>query len=87
MSLRKKIGVEISLENPGEELLSETPGRVLIAIDPTDSEKLRELSESKNVEIRKIGSTGGNSLKVNTVVIPLDELEFAYTEVFKKLFG
>jgi phosphoribosylformylglycinamidine synthase II len=87
MSLRNKIGVEISLDNPGEELLSETPGRVLIAIDPTDSEKLRELSESKKVEICKIGSTGGSSLKVNSVEIPLDELSSAYTEVFKKLFG
>ena len=87
MSLQKNIGAEISLENVGEELLSETPGRVLIAVLPEHSQAVSELARSKKVLMRKIGKTGGTSLKFNALTISLDELSNAYKSTFRRLFG
>ena len=87
MSLQKNIGAEISLENIGEELLSETPGRVLIAVSSKHSQTVTELARSKKVLMRKIGKTGGTSLKFNALAISLDELSDAYKSTFRRLFG
>lgn len=87
MSLQKNIGAEISLENIGEELLSETPGRVLIAVLPEHSQAVSELARSKKVLMRKIGKTRGKSLKFNVLEISLDELSDAYKSTFRRLFG
>jgi phosphoribosylformylglycinamidine synthase len=87
MSLQKNIGAEISLENIGEELLSETPGRVLIAVSSKHSQTVTELARSKKVLMRKIGKTGGTSLKFNALAISLDELTDAYKSTFRRLFG
>ena len=87
MSLQKNIGAEISLENIGEELLSETPGRVLIAVSSKHSQTVTELARSKKVLMRKIGKTGGTSLKFNDLEISLDEISDAYKSTFRRLFG
>ena len=87
MSLQKNIGAKISLENIGEELLSETPGRVLIAVSSKHSQTVTELARSKKVLMRKIGKTGGTSLKFNALEISLDELSDAYKSTFRRLFG
>ena len=87
MSLQKNIGAEISLENIGEELLSETPGRVLIAVSSKHSQTVTELARSKKVLMRKIGKTGGTLLKFNDLEISLDEISDAYKSTFRRLFG
>ena len=87
MSLQKNIGAEILLENVGEELLSETPGRVLIAVSSKHSHAVSELARLKKVLMRKIGKTGGTSLKFNALAISLDELSDAYKSTFRRLFG
>ena len=87
MSLHNKIGAEITLDNLGEELLSETPGRVLIALSSEHVPAVTELAHSKNIRVRKLGKTGGNSLKFNDVAISLEELSEAYRSTFQRLFG
>ena len=87
MSLHNKIGAEITLDNLGEELLSETPGRVLIALSSEHVPAVTELAHSKNIQVRKLGKTGGNSLKFNDVAISLEELSEAYRSTFQRLFG
>ena len=87
MSLHNKIGAEITLDNLGEELLSETPGRVLIALSSEHVSAVTELAHSKNIQVRKLGKTGGNSLKFNDVAISLEELSEAYRSTFQRLFG
>ena len=87
MSLHNKIGAEITLDNLGEELLSETPGRVLIALSSEHAPAVTELAHSKNIRMRKLGKTGGNSLKFNDVAISLEELSEAYRSTFQRLFG
>jgi phosphoribosylformylglycinamidine synthase len=87
MVLRHKIGATIVVENAGIELLSETPGRVLVAIDSADTSRMKNLSEKYSIVISKIGTTGGDSLVINDAVITLAELSLAHTSTFPKLFG
>jgi phosphoribosylformylglycinamidine synthase len=87
MVLRYNVGAKISLNNPGIALLSETPGRVLVAINPAHASQLLELAGKYNIEIAKIGISGGSALVINECSIGLDDLRTSHTETFKRLFG
>ena len=87
MVLRHQVGATISLVNVGIALLSESPGRVIVAIEPSDYAKLETLASKNSIEILKLGSTGGEALVINDAVIPLSELSKAHTSTFPNLFG
>jgi phosphoribosylformylglycinamidine synthase len=87
MVLRHKVGVTISLDNPGVSLISETPGRVLVAIDPSQRAQLEALAVKNSIPITKLGTTGGDALVINEAVISLSELSHAHTSTFPRLFG
>ena len=87
MVLRHKVGATVSLENAGVTLLSETPGRVIVAIDPAHSSKLEGLAIKYSIAVTKLGTTGGDSLTINDAVISIEELSKAHTSTFPKLFG
>jgi phosphoribosylformylglycinamidine synthase len=77
----------VTLKNAAVDLLSETPGRVLVAIDPSKKDALLAQAKRANIACTYIGTTGTDSLKINNVVISLDELRTAHTETFPRLFG
>jgi len=85
--LKNKIGAEITIDDVGIALMSETPGQVLIAVDPKNAQALVALADTHKIECRKIGTSGGDNLTINGAVIPLSELSQAHTETFPKLFG
>jgi phosphoribosylformylglycinamidine synthase len=87
MVLRHGVGATVTLKNPAVDLLSETPGRVLVAIDPGKKDALLAQAKKANIACAHIGTTGTDSLKINNVVIPLTELRTAHTETFPRLFG
>ncbi len=87
MVLRHNVGATTQLENVGISLLSETPGRVVVAIDPAQSAALISEAAAQKILLTKIGVTGGNALVVNGASISLDELRTAHTQTFPKLFG
>jgi phosphoribosylformylglycinamidine synthase len=87
MVLRHNVGAKVTLAKAGIDLISETPGRVVVAVDPSKSSALTALANKHSIAITKIGSTGGDSLVINDAVISLDELRKAHTETFPKLFG
>ena len=87
MVLRHKVGATVSLENAGVSLISETPGRVIVAIDPAHTSKLEGSAIKNSIAITKLGTTGGAALTINDAVISLDELSTAHTSTFPKLFG
>ena len=87
MVLRHKVGATISLVDTGVALLSESPGRVIVAIEPSDTAKLEILATKNAIEISKLGSTGGDALIINDAVISLAELSNAHTFTFPNLFG
>ena len=88
MVLRNKVGATITLAGDvGLGLLSETPGRVVVAIDPGHTSKLSELVAKYDITLTRLGATGGATLKINETEIDLKELNLAYTATFPKLFG
>ena len=87
MVLRYNVGATIMLENPAIDLLSETPGRVIVAVEPSDVAKLTALSTQYEIVLSKLGTTGGDSLIINDAVISLSELSAAHTSTFPRLFG
>jgi phosphoribosylformylglycinamidine synthase len=87
MVLRHNVGAKVTLENVGVALISETPGRVVVAVDPSKASALSALANKHSIAITKIGSTGGDALEINDAKISLTELHKAHTETFPKLFG
>jgi phosphoribosylformylglycinamidine synthase subunit PurL len=87
MVLRHNIGATIQLENVGISLLSETPGRVVVAIDSAQTDALTREAAAQKIALTKIGVTGGDALSINGATISLDELRTAHTQTFPKLFG
>ncbi|CAM8645927.1 phosphoribosylformylglycinamidine synthase subunit PurL [Candidatus Planktophila dulcis] len=87
MVLRHNTGATVQLDNVGLSLLSETPGRVVVAIDPSQTAALTSEAASQKIALTKIGTTGGDSLVINDAKISLVELRKAHSETFPKLFG
>ena len=87
MVLRHGIGATVTLKNAAVDLLSETPGRVVVAIDPSKKEALLVQAAKAKISCTHIGATGGDSLTINDTIISLNELRTAHTETFPRLFG
>ena len=87
MVLRHGVGATVTLKNAAVDLLSETPGRVIVAIDPSKKDVLLAQATKAKISCTHIGTSGGDSLTINDSVIPLNELRKAHTETFPRLFG
>ena len=87
MVLRYNTGATIQLEDVGLALLSESPGRVVVAIDPSQTAALIQEAATQKITLTKIGVSGGDALVINGASIPLSELRQAHTQTFQKLFG
>ncbi len=85
MVLRHNVGATITLANPGMNLLVETPGRVVVAVEAAKAAVLKEAAG--DIPLTYLGTTGGDALVINDVEISLDELRIAHTSTFQKLFG
>jgi len=85
MVLRHNVGAKITLTNPGINLIVETPGRVVVAIEPERVAALN--SAAGDIPLTYLGTTGGDALVINDVEISLAELRTAHTSTFQKLFG
>ena len=92
-TLRNNIGATIELPAayiPGgiaAGLFAETPGRVLVTVDPENFDALRALANEREVPFHPIGTSGGDALIINGATIPLAELRQAHTETLPRLFG
>ena len=85
MVLRHSVGATITLANPGMNLLVETPGRVVVAVEAEKVAALR--GAAGDIPLTHLGTTGGDALVINDVEISLAELRTAHTSTFQKLFG
>ena len=85
MVLRHNVGATITLTNPGNNLLVETPGRVVVAVEVSKAAALK--TAAGDIPLTYLGTTGGDALVINDVKISLDELRTAHTPTFQKLFG
>jgi len=87
MVLRYGVGAEVTLENVGQALVSESPGRVVVAIEASKSKELNDLASKNQIALTKLGTTGGDALIIKGAKSSLTELSRAHTETFPKLFG
>jgi phosphoribosylformylglycinamidine synthase subunit PurL len=88
MVLENNIGATVTLEGDlATALLSETPGRVVVAVHKEKAQPLIALASKHKIAITRIGDTGGQSLTINDVALELNELRAAFTGTFPKLFG
>jgi phosphoribosylformylglycinamidine synthase len=85
--LKNKIGASVTLSDVAVALFSETPGRVLVAIDPNHTNEMVALAGKYQIAVNKIGTTGGDKLMINDTKLSITELSKAHTETFPKLFG
>ena len=92
-TLRNNIGATVELLGaliPGgvsAGLFAETPGRILVTVDPANFEALRALAKERDIPFHPIGTSGGDALVINGATIPLTELRQAHTETLPRLFG
>ena len=88
MVLRTNVGATITLEgNVAAELLAETPGRVVIAINESNTNAIVTLAGKYQIPVKNVGVTGGDSLTINGGALSIDELRGANTGVLEALFG
>ena len=88
MVLRNKVGAYISLSGEAlVSLMSETPGRVVVAVDSANTSTLGVLANKHQIRLTKIGITGGDALSLNEASISLVELKSAFTTTIPQLFG
>ena len=85
MVLRHSVGATITLANPGINLLVETPGRVVVAVEASKADALK--GAAGDIPLTYLGTTGGDALVINDVEISLAQLRAAHTSTFQKLFG
>ena len=87
MVLRNNVGATVECENVGIALVSETPGRVVVAVDPSQRTALEKEAAAHGIALTHLGKTGGDKLVINGAEISLDELRIAHTQTLPKLFG
>jgi phosphoribosylformylglycinamidine synthase len=91
MALRGGIGADVDLtsvhDDLGAALFAETPGRVIVAIDPADADQLVALAQAKQIPLTKLGHSGAEALVINGAEISLSELRAANSGIFEALFN
>ena len=87
MVLRNNVGATVECENVGIALVSETPGRVVVAVEPSQRAALEKEAAAHGIALTHLGTTGGDKLVINGAEISLDELRIAHTQTLPKLFG
>jgi len=84
-----KLGATVELKHipgdaktPDAKLFSESQGRMLLSVRPDAEKKFTALL--KGVPYAKLGEVGGNSLRLDSVDIPLTRLTESYRSFFKQ---
>jgi phosphoribosylformylglycinamidine synthase len=87
--LHGNVGARIALAgDPFVALFSESATRVIVAVDPTDTDRLVGGCGEHGIPVTRLGTTGGDTLAVDGLFeISLSELRTAYEETLPRLFG
>jgi phosphoribosylformylglycinamidine synthase len=89
--LRHGIGATVQLPtgtDPFVQLFSESAGRCLVAVSPTQEAAFIELCTARGLPLTRLGSTGGDRLDLPELfTVPLTELRAAYEGTLPALFG
>lgn len=94
-SLRYGVGIQGSLAGiverdgvtPFAALFSETTARALVAVDPAREAELVAAAQAAGVPVLALGTTGGDAVVLDAVVLPLDEAREAFEGTLPRLYG
>jgi phosphoribosylformylglycinamidine synthase subunit PurL len=75
--------VEMSVEDE-RDIFAESMSRAIIEVKPENQEAF-EATLEESMACEKIGTVGGNSIRVNDVTMSMDELQDNYFNTFKKV--
>ncbi len=73
--------------SPFAALFSETTARAIVAVDPARESELLAAAEAAGVPALTLGTTGGETVSIDDVVLPLAEAREAFEGTLPKLFG
>ncbi|HHD72501.1 MAG TPA: phosphoribosylformylglycinamidine synthase subunit PurL, partial [Epsilonproteobacteria bacterium] len=73
--------VQVSLDK-SRDIFDESQSRALLEVAPKDVEAVARLAIDLGLKIEAIGSVGGESMQVNAVKMPMDQLHTIYFDTF-----
>ena len=80
----KGIELKISVENE-EDIFAESLSRAFVEIKPENEKAFEELCNQKGIYFEKIGTVGGNKIKINNVEVDLEKAKDIYFNTFPKI--
>lgn len=85
----KPVGAEVQLFGSRADfaLFSETQGRIIFSIPGTEREKFEAIAMKHGVTVGAIGTTGGDALIVNDLVLDLTELKKKYYDTIPEIMA
>jgi len=90
-ALAKGIGARVVLPeglSPFVQLFSESAGRVLVSVSPSEELRFTEMCHDRGLPVTRLGVTDGPALEIQDVLtVGLDELRTAYESTLPALFG
>ncbi|ADV46559.1 phosphoribosylformylglycinamidine synthase subunit PurL [Nitratifractor salsuginis] len=86
MAARSGKGADVKIDFPDSRwIFDETQSRAILEVAPDKLQELGRLAMDLGLKVQPIGTVGGEELKVNDVVMPLDKLKEVYFGEFKKV--
>ncbi len=76
--------VEINFED-SRWIFDETPSRAIVEVEPKNLQEVAKLAMDLGLKVTKIGTVGGNEVKLNDVKIDLVNLKKVYFNSFKRV--
>jgi phosphoribosylformylglycinamidine synthase len=84
MAVVSSIGVEANIElKDSRDIFSESFSRAIVEVN--DEKSFEKLASKMDVKITKIGTTGGNTFRINNIAKDLNELKEIYFNRFQKV--
>ena len=74
MAVTAEVGCDVPLPPGPAALFGETPATVVLAVDPARVEEVRRRAAAAGVELRRLGTAGGDRFVVGDVDLPVAEL-------------
>ena len=81
---KKGCEVNVKLENE-KDIFSETLSRAIVEITPENKESFEAKAKEIGIYVEEIGRIGGENIKINDVVCPLETAKNIYFNQFKNI--
>ncbi|MDY0327662.1 MAG: phosphoribosylformylglycinamidine synthase subunit PurL [Arcobacteraceae bacterium] len=80
----KGVDVKVDLTS-GNDLFSETLSRAIVEVTPSNKNAFEALANEIGIKVSKIGTIGGDKIKINDIVADLESISKVYFNRFKEV--